>query len=138
MNNLKNLLLSLCLVLGVFSTSYSQSGTTYYLTDSSKLFDAASDTSNIIRSLKKYDNVAFVDSIDLEWIQVRIDNRTGYVKTNKVKPGRAVASTYSYRVGARCKDGWRSSATGRGACSHHGGVRHWITNSKTTYRIVDN
>lgn len=31
-----------------------------------------------------------------------------------------------YRTGAICKDGWRSSATGRGACSHHGGVAYWI------------
>lgn len=31
-----------------------------------------------------------------------------------------------YRTGAICRDGWRSSATGRGACSHHGGVNYWI------------
>lgn len=30
------------------------------------------------------------------------------------------------RVGAVCRDGTRSNATGRGACSHHGGVAHWI------------
>lgn len=30
------------------------------------------------------------------------------------------------RTGAICKDGWISSATGRGACSHHGGVRTWL------------
>ncbi len=30
------------------------------------------------------------------------------------------------RVGAVCNDGWRSSATGSGACSHHGGVDYWI------------
>lgn len=30
------------------------------------------------------------------------------------------------RIGARCRDGSRSSATGRGACSHHGGVSEWI------------
>lgn len=29
------------------------------------------------------------------------------------------------RVGAICSDGWLSSATGRGACSHHGGVAQW-------------
>ena len=27
------------------------------------------------------------------------------------------------RIGAICNDGSYSSATGRGACSHHGGVR---------------
>ncbi|MBR3157420.1 G5 domain-containing protein [Candidatus Saccharibacteria bacterium] len=31
-----------------------------------------------------------------------------------------------YRTGAICRDGWRSSATGRGACSHHGGVSQWL------------
>lgn len=31
-----------------------------------------------------------------------------------------------HRVGAVCRDGTRSNATGRGACSHHGGVDHWI------------
>jgi hypothetical protein len=30
------------------------------------------------------------------------------------------------RVGAICRDGTRSNATGRGACSHHGGVDHWL------------
>ena len=34
------------------------------------------------------------------------------------------------RVGARCADGRRSSATGSGACSWHGGVDEWITESK--------
>ena len=32
----------------------------------------------------------------------------------------------SYRIGAICRDGWQSSATGRGACSHHGGVSEWL------------
>lgn len=30
------------------------------------------------------------------------------------------------RTGAVCQDGWNSSATGSGACSHHGGVAYWI------------
>jgi hypothetical protein len=30
------------------------------------------------------------------------------------------------RIGAVCKDGTTSSATGSGACSYHGGVDHWI------------
>jgi len=32
----------------------------------------------------------------------------------------------SVRCGAVCRDGWRSDATGSGACSHHGGVAHWV------------
>jgi uncharacterized protein YraI len=30
------------------------------------------------------------------------------------------------RIGAICRDRTRSNATGRGACSHHGGVDHWL------------
>ena len=30
------------------------------------------------------------------------------------------------RIGAVCNDGWRSNATGSGACSHHGGVNYWV------------
>ncbi|HZY80607.1 MAG TPA: hypothetical protein VFE50_13870 [Cyclobacteriaceae bacterium] len=29
------------------------------------------------------------------------------------------------RIGANCKDGTTSTATGSGACSHHGGVASW-------------
>ena len=29
------------------------------------------------------------------------------------------------RIGATCRDGTTSSATGSGACSHHGGVASW-------------
>lgn len=31
------------------------------------------------------------------------------------------------RYGAICSDGWRSSSTGRGTCSSHGGVAVWLT-----------
>lgn len=40
-----------------------------------------------------------------------------------------------YRTGAICRDGWRSKATGRGACSHHGGVAYWL-NTQTRHREV--
>lgn len=30
------------------------------------------------------------------------------------------------RVGAICNDGTKTTATGRGACSHHGGVAYWL------------
>lgn len=38
------------------------------------------------------------------------------------------SSSDSYRIGAICNDGWRSTATGRGACSWHGGVSYWLYN----------
>jgi hypothetical protein len=50
-------------------------------------------------------------------------------KTKKVK----VKQTTFYRTGAICADGWRSSATGSGACSHHGGVYKWLGYNKTTW-----
>ena len=34
--------------------------------------------------------------------------------------------TSGQRTGAICMDGTRSSATGRGACSWHGGVNYWL------------
>ena len=37
----------------------------------------------------------------------------------------SAAQSDRYRVGAMCNDGTNSSATGSGACSHHGGVRCW-------------
>ncbi len=39
----------------------------------------------------------------------------------------------SYRVGATCGDGWTSSSTGRGTCSHHGGVRNWRYEKRSIY-----
>jgi hypothetical protein len=36
------------------------------------------------------------------------------------------------RYGAICRDGWRSTATGSGACSHHGGVDHWLVYDQAT------
>lgn len=35
---------------------------------------------------------------------------------------------YTVRTGAACEDGSYSYATGRGACSHHGGVSEWLYN----------
>jgi len=36
------------------------------------------------------------------------------------------SSSPGVRIGAVCKDGTTSTATGSGACSSHGGVDHWI------------
>lgn len=47
--------------------------------------------------------------------------------TPKPRPTTAPAKPSSGgRVGAICRDGTRSYATGRGACSHHGGVSYWL------------
>ena len=39
------------------------------------------------------------------------------------------------RIGAICGDGWRSSATASGACSHHHGVYEWIE-KETSPRVL--
>ena len=36
-------------------------------------------------------------------------------------------ASYEVRIGAFCRDGWESFATGSGACSYHGGVAEWKT-----------
>lgn len=48
------------------------------------------------------------------------------VPTARPRPTARPASNSGQRVGAICRDGSRSYATGRGACSHHGGVDHWL------------
>ena len=45
--------------------------------------------------------------------------------------------TLGYRVGAICEDGWRSSSTGSGTCSWHGGVDHWIYRGGTSSTLED-
>ncbi len=42
-----------------------------------------------------------------------------------------LANQTVYRVGAKCCDGSNSKATGRGACSHHGGVKYWKMSDKS-------
>jgi hypothetical protein len=39
--------------------------------------------------------------------------------------GASQAQDPRHRIGATCKDGKASKATGSGACSHHGGVDCW-------------
>lgn len=46
-----------------------------------------------------------------------------YLTKKKEKKNKII---YRVPIGAWCCDGTRSDATGRGACSHHGGVCEWI------------
>ena len=70
-------------------------------------------------SRKKLSEIVVKNSIDEEVV----------VGTKKYTPAPAAPSTpTSSRIGAICRDGWRSNATGRGACSHHGGVAQWLYN----------
>lgn len=47
-----------------------------------------------------------------------------------------VADVSSPRRGAICWDGWVSSSTGRGTCSHHGGVREWLHTRQREVEVV--
>lgn len=38
----------------------------------------------------------------------------------------SISADRGSRIGAICEDGWRSQATGSGACSWHGGVDYWL------------
>jgi hypothetical protein len=38
----------------------------------------------------------------------------------------STAQTGGVRTGAMCNDGTTTTATGSGACSHHGGVKYWL------------
>ncbi|HLV64128.1 hypothetical protein [Galbibacter sp.] len=49
----------------------------------------------------------------------------GYKKRN-YNQSRTIKKDNRIRVGAVCNDGTTSNATGRGACSHHGGVAYWL------------
>ena len=114
-----------------------QAGKTHYVTTSTlNLRSAPSTDAEITLKLNQYDNLIILeDSIQNNWVKVQIGDNKGYVYKQFIKKGKAVVSTYSYRVGAVCKDGTRSSATGRGACSHHGGVSYWLTDTKKSVRI---
>jgi len=57
-------------------------------------------------------------------------NRTNYnyeqSKTNTNSYNNYNSENTKVRIGAVCRDGTTSTATGRGACSHHGGVDYWL------------
>ncbi|MDB5198754.1 MAG: hypothetical protein JWO92_717 [Chitinophagaceae bacterium] len=62
-------------------------------------------------------------------VQQAASDYTDNTSTNNTKAYRQKRYSKSYgttRIGAMCCDGTRSYATGRGACSHHGGVCQWL------------
>lgn len=110
----------------------------YYVSStSSAIFDTTSLNSNILFTLKKHDNVQVLPNNKDGWVKIAYKGKIGYSVATDYKPGKVVINTYRYRTGAVCKDGSRSSATGRGACSHHGGVSRWVYGSRESIRIID-
>lgn len=125
------------LVLFLFAFTYQVNAQIYYVKGSAlNLREAPNLESKVVEVLKQYSNLQLVKE-EGEWLNVKFGAKTGYVSKNYVSPGKAITSTSSYRTGAICRDGWRSSATGRGACSHHGGVSYWLTETVVTLLRVE-
>lgn len=110
------------------------------------------DTGNVIGQVCQNDEIRVIETL-AEWQHVIVSNTSADCGSNRVavmtegwvnntlvvrapvRPAVAPApaarpaapsSNSGQRIGAICRDGSRSSATGRGACSHHDGVDHWI------------
>ncbi len=110
----------------------------YVSANSLNLREQANTSSKVVYKLAQYHNMAVLDTITTNWLKVSYGQQTGYVYQQYVKKGKAkVYTTTGGRIGAVCKDGTRSSATGRGACSHHGGVSRWIYSEIKKVEIID-
>ena len=124
--------------LSIWSCAHSQFYTHVY-TNSADLLKEASLESKVIKTLPKYTNLQVLDTLNTDWLRVQIEGAKGFVKQEYLKEGRVeVKNIRGARIGAVCKDGTSSSATGRGACSHHGGVRHWRYETRQTIEIIPN
>jgi hypothetical protein len=60
-----------------------------------------------------------------------------YRKTMLIESGSPIVRYETYRIGAVCNDGWVSSSTGSGTCSHHGGVNYWKIRSDKKLHWID-
>lgn len=132
----KLLFLFILLISGLSNSIYAQSGDNYYVPGSYlNLRTEPSTESMIVLKLKQYDNLTLLEEKG-EWVKVAFEGNEGFVYKSYIKEGKAIVSVNEVRVGASCKDGSSSSATGRGACSHHGGVAYWKTRKESTVQIV--
>jgi len=129
------LLILLSLILYSYASNAQLSQNYYVASNTLNLRQEPNTKAETIVKLKKYDNVQFKKESTGGWFQVSFESFEGYVYSKYLKKGRAVVSSYSVRTGAKCRDGSNSSATGRGACSHHGGVSYWITSKRNSVRI---
>ena len=78
-----------------------------------------------------------IDSVSVSTAKVKFQSKELLITFKDIRKGHAEIYYTMVRTGAICKDGTRSKATGRGACSHHGGVARWITERNEHIRIVD-
>ncbi len=135
---MKKILLTLFTFLIVFQVSAQVIGKTYHVSSTSlNVRSEANLNSQLVQTLNKYDNVIIIDSTEINWYKVKTNTIEGYVLKKYLKKGQVIVSYYTHRTGAICRDGTTSSATGRGACSHHRGVAQWITSTQKSIRVID-
>lgn len=85
------------------------------------------------------DRVVCRDSLEVIAVEKASEacRRYPVVEIHKGEPDPWVGTVDGDRLGAICSDGSRSSATGRGACSHHGGVSRWLTSGRVAIVFWD-
>lgn len=134
---MKRIIILFLLVCSYFAAS---AQTYAYVSSSSlNLRTEASTDSEVVKTLRKYDNLVVNDTLSSSWLKVFYNQTKGYVHGDFVKAGQAkVTIVQGGRIGAVCKDGTTSSATGRGACSHHGGVSYWRHLESKRVEIINN
>jgi energy-coupling factor transporter transmembrane protein EcfT len=125
-----SLLFFLVILLSIFSYK-----STYFINDYKAKYDLIElEKNNFKTKLDKTEkelddtklkyNRGLLDNIrDKENKRNSISSIDDFIKKNKTEKPK---STGGYRIGAICCDGTRSYATGRGACSWHGGVCEWL------------
>jgi uncharacterized protein YgiM (DUF1202 family) len=132
-------LIGIIVLFFIFSfMSAQESGSYYVAAQKLNVRTAPSIDSTIVLQLDKYDNVIRLPDSLNGWSTIIFNGFKGYVSDRYIKKGKCIVDNYTYRVGAVCNDGTRSNATGRGACSHHGGVSYWLTETKQSVRIIEN
>ncbi len=131
-------ILTIIITYSVIASSFGQ--TNIHVNASTlNLRSEASTSSGVLRKLERYDNLIVSDTLAVDWLKVRIGQFEGYVHQDYVRDGYAKVTTIrGDRIGAVCKDGTLSSATGRGACSHHGGVSRWRHSERQQVEIIPN
>lgn len=117
-----------------------QSGDIYHVSSETlHLRSEASVTSEVIHKLNQYDNLTLLEKKKgKQWVKVRFKQNVGFVSTQLISEGKAVVTIQKVRSGATCRDGSSSKATGRGACSHHGGVKTWRYREERRVSIITN
>jgi len=116
----------------------SQNVTPYYVSSPKLvvLVEEATKKSKVIVELSRYDNLLVLEEgSSSKWARVNFGNKTGFVRRKFLNKGKAIVSYVEYRIGAKCRNGATSSATGNKACAINGGVKEWITKREQTVRF---